>query len=273
HLRDAIWRNLAEAEGYLRSEESLQAEWLGVDGDRELWVHSSRFSAVVSAGHGGRIVELTHFRAGVNLANTLTRRRESYHRTVASDPMVEPAHADDAMPSIHELEGALRLEALPPVDLDVRALLVDRVLGSSLDEASYAAADYAPVHSWAGEIFLGDVARGSDFVVIELECRGVHRLGKRIELSDSGSLSVTYRWDPAAFPERAFFAPELSLALDPGLEFDPEPTDVWRHPIVTVSKRESGLEESEQGESVTPRWPAALGRAGLVVPPPGPDGG
>jgi len=52
--------------------------------------------------------------------------------------------------------------------------------------------------------------------------------------------------------------------------FEPEPASVWRHPIVTVSKREDGLEESVQGESITPRWPAQLGEARIVLaPPPG----
>jgi hypothetical protein len=35
---------------------------------------------------------------------------------------------------------------------------------------------------------------------------------------------------------------------------------------VTLSKREDGLEESVQGESVTPRWPSALGVARIVIP-------
>jgi hypothetical protein len=97
----------------------------------------------------------------------------------------------------------------------------------------------------------------------------VHRLSKTYEITDSGAVSVTYRWDPAAFPLDALFAPEISTALDPGIRFEPEPCEVWRHSIVTVSKREDGLEESVQGESLTPRWPSELGWARIVVPPPG----
>jgi hypothetical protein len=89
-------------------------------------------------------------------------------------------------------------------------------------------------------------------------------------MSESGVVVVAYRWDPAAFPEDAVFAPEVSLEVDPGVGFEPEPASVWRHPIVTVSKREDGLEESVQGESITPRWPAQLGEARIVLaPPPG----
>jgi hypothetical protein len=59
------------------------------------------------------------------------------------------------------------------------------------------------------------------------------------------------------------FAPEISLASDPGLTFDPVPEDVWRYDIVTVSKKESGYEETVQGEAITPRWPCRLGRASV----------
>jgi alpha-amylase/alpha-mannosidase (GH57 family) len=271
HLRDSIWSNLALAEGTLRSGEPLQAEWLDIDADgvRELWVHSSTFSAVVRARRGGSLTELTHFGAGVNLANTLTRRRESYHRTApAKAPTDEHGSDADAMPSIHELEEGLRLDALPPVDLDVRALFVDRMLPGSLDEARYRAADYAPVYSWSEDLFDAELTVGRSLVILALEAEGVHRLSKIYEIAESGSLTVTYRWDPAAFPEDASFAPEISTAMDPGLRFEPQPIEVWRHPIVTVSKREDGLEESVQGESVTPRWVAATGYARVVCPRP-----
>ena len=270
HLRDSIWGNLAEAERILRAGEPLVAEWLDVDGDGdvELSVHSARFSAVVRVRRGGTLTELTHFEPGVNLANTLTRRRESYHRTTSASAAAQASPDGDAMPSIHELEDGLRMDALPPVDLDVRALFVDRMLPGSLEEAGYQAADYAPVHSWSRERFAAQLTVGGGTVVLALEAEGVHRLSKIYELTESGAVSVSYRWDPAAFPEDAYFAPELSLEVDPGVGFEPEPAAVWRHAIITVSKREDGLEESVQGESITPRWPSALGAARVVVPAP-----
>jgi hypothetical protein len=286
HLRQAIWENLARAEGLLRSGEGLQAEWLDLDGDGrpELWVHSSRFSAVVSPARGGCLTELTHFEAGVNLVDVLTRRRESYHRTSRAE-QVAGARSEtgavleassfshtpptaDAMPSIHELEGVVRLDTLPPIDLDVRALLVDRVLGSALDPASYAVAEYAPIQSWSRSAFRAEVTTVRDGIEVALESSEVGRLAKKIRFAESGRVVVSYRWDPGGFPENARFAPELSLSMDPGIEWQPEPGDVWRYPITTVSQRESGLEESAQGESITPLWPMGLGAARLVIPPP-----
>ena len=55
HLREAIWRNLSEAEGRLRHGEALEWEVFDFDGDghEEVWLHSDQFSAVVSPWRGG----------------------------------------------------------------------------------------------------------------------------------------------------------------------------------------------------------------------------
>jgi len=96
HLRAAIWRNLALAEAELRRGEELAVERLDFDGDgaEELWIHSGVFSAVVSPERGGVIEEYTVFEQGVNYADVLTRRRESYHEPA-------PGHAGgDASPAV-----------------------------------------------------------------------------------------------------------------------------------------------------------------------------
>ena len=69
-LREAIWMNLARAEAELRAGEALAAETLDfdADGSDEVWVHSSRFSAIVSPGRGGAVIEYTMGVAGVRRA-------------------------------------------------------------------------------------------------------------------------------------------------------------------------------------------------------------
>ncbi len=267
HLRRAIWANLAEAEAILRAGQSLEAERddSDADGAVEIQVHSAAFAAVVRPDRGGAVVELTDFAARANLVDVLTRRRESYHRTATRAPTA--AHVEDgAMPSIHEIEAGLSIEALPPVDLDLRALFVDRVVAAELDAASYEAAAYVPLHSWASERFEVELASSGESVTISMLSTGTRRLEKTLVLGEDGSVEADYRWDPAAFPDDARFAPELSTSADPGISFDPEPDDVWRHDVVTLSKRESGFEESVQGASITPLWPCSLGRARVRIP-------
>jgi alpha-amylase len=256
----------------LRQGEALDVELRDLDGDgaAEVWVHSATVSAVVRPSRGGALVELTDLRSGVNLANVLTRRRESYHRVTAGAAHAPHATEEGAMPSIHEIEEGLKVDELPPVDLDVRALLVDRVVADTLTVEAYARADYTPLHTWSRDAFHVDTsivrAPGGDVVTVALASGGVIALEKTLAFEDGGDVTVTYRWDPAGLPADAWFAPELSLEHDPGLAFEPAPADVWRHDIVTMSKRESGLEQTVQGVSVTPLWPTALGSARIVIP-------
>lgn len=267
-----MWQHLAEAERTLRQGESLAFELRDLDGDgaSEVWVHSATLSAVVRPSLGGALVELTDLRSGVNLANVLTRRRESYHRITAGSAHRPHAAEEGAMPSIHEIEEGLAVDELPPVDLDVRALLIDRVLADTLDLETYQRVDYTPLHTWSRDAFhaAASIARApdGDVATVQLASYGVIALEKTLTFEDGGDLTVTYRWDPAGLPARAWFAPELSLEHDPGVTFAPAPAAVWRHDIATMSKNESGLEQTVQGVSVTPLWPTALGSARLVIP-------
>ncbi len=268
HLRAAIWANLAQAERLLRTGERLSAEVvdLGGDGREEVWVHSERFSAVVAPTRGGALTELTDFASGRNLADTLTRRRESYHRVEAP----HPAHAGSedngqGMPSIHELEERLKLEELPPVDMEERAILLDRVLPADLTREEYERGNYGTLRSWASDAMAVTLEEDDQAVEVRMRASGPGSLEKDVRLDAEGGLEVCYRWDPAAFPTDARFAPELSLSADVEvqLEADPEPSDLWRWEIRTVSKSEHGFEETVQGTSLTPLWPAALGEVRL----------
>jgi alpha-amylase len=268
HLRGAVWANLAEAEGILRSSEPMAFEVVDLDGDGsdEVWVHSGAFSALVAPARGGAVEEWTLFARRTNLADTLTRRREAYHRDVTP----APAHAavdDGGMPSIHALEEGLRFDTLPPADRDDRAIGVVRILEAGLDAAAYQAADYDPLRSWAREALAHRVVQGPEGVVVHLLAAGAGALSVDVALSSDGALSLSYRWDPGAFPRDALFAPELSLNGEVAMKLHPEPAQVWRFDIATVSKSERGAETSVQGVSVTPLWPASLGEARVVLRP------
>jgi hypothetical protein len=280
HLRDTVWRKLAEAEGHLRIGEGLAWEQvdLDLDGHEEIWVHSERFSALVSPARGGAVEEFTLFQAGVNLANTLTRRREAYHERTSepsarkgNDP--HPGGEGDLSiaPSIHDLEGDLRFTELPPVDAEDRALFQERVLGSETELGAYQGGHYTPLHSWAGQslrivaVDEGPTESGSGpedpgpaWIEISLEDMEEGRLEKRIRFSSDGTLDVLYSWDPRGFPEDALFTTELSLGAEIEVVSVPG-SDSWRYPVSTFSKSERGFDEMIQGESLTIRWPVGTG--------------
>jgi hypothetical protein len=272
-LREAIWLNLAHAEGELRAGERLTAETLDFDGDGsdEVWVHSSRFSAVVSPSRGGAVVEYTIFEDGINYADVLTRRWEAYHDAAlaeaaraakeASHAAATP-HADPGgVASIHDLERAMTLVERPPVDLDDRALLVDRMLGAEVTAERHALAAYKPVKSWGRAAMSFEAIQEED--AVEIVCTG-DALVKRIRFSEDGSITVTWNWDGSAFDPGTRFTSECSLFRPLELEATPAATR-WVAPVETVAKSERGLDRTIQGESVTLLWSATVGNAKLVV--------
>ena len=264
HLREAVWANLAAAEAELRQGEPVVWESADYDGDGhdELLVHGARFSAVVSPWRGGAIEELTRFATGVNHANTLTRRREAYHQEAVDRKQSAADAPQGSTPSIHDIEAAMRLTELPPVDRDPRAVLVDRVLPGSLSEADHVRGAFEPV--WSGAA-VPRTSRASTFeggVEIVL-LSASPRVEKRLRFSADGQVTADYRWDPADFPADAHFAPELSLAG--GLVPATNAPESWQFPITTVAKSERGFDETAQGVSFTPRWPVSAGAAHIEL--------
>ncbi|HEX5386385.1 MAG TPA: alpha-amylase/4-alpha-glucanotransferase domain-containing protein [Gemmatimonadales bacterium] len=277
HLREAIWRNLAAAEAGLRRGQGLAWEVLDLDNDGhdEIWVHSDRFSAVVSPHRGGAVEDYTIFATGINYANALTRRLEPYYVT-AIEEQARAEHGDSAgAASIHDIEAGLRLDAQPPTDREDRTLFVDRVLAPGIALENYVAGDYAPVRSWARVPAAYEVSRPRG--AVEIRCTlpaggisdavsdGAPRpLEKLIRFTPDGRVTVSYAWDPAMAAPDDLFAPELSLFRPLDAAFEPKP-EVWSFPIETLAKSERGLDRTLQGESITPRWPVSAGAARISL--------
>ena len=261
HLRHAIWHQLALAERVLREGESLAYEELDLDFDGfpELWVHSAQVSAVISPHRGGAVETFTRFNDLTNLADVLTRRRESYHEL----PKESHAHdqAKGGTASIHDIEKAARLRALPPVDAEPRAILVERLLAADLSADDYSHAKYKPLRSWASVPMSARVSVDGDALTIAM--RG-DELEKTLRFDPAGCVEVSYAWNPAVAHGSAFFAPELSLTREVALRLEPH-ADIWKYNITTVARSERGFEETMQGVSLTPRWPAQLGRGTLEI--------
>ena len=269
HLRDAIWRNLAEAEAELRRSEGLAWDVLDLDGDgyEEIWIHSPAFAAVISPARGGAVEEYTLFASGVNYANTLTRRREAYLDLALERSADHGSPGDAGTASIHDIEAGIRLDVRPPLDADDRALFVDRILpgGGTLPE--YTRGEYWAVLSWARQRCSYTVERRKGGV--EVVCSvpsGRARLEKRLWCDAEGNLAVAWRWDPSAAEPGDLFATELSLAGSVTLTATP-PAGEWRFEIETIAKSERGLDRTRQGESVTLRWPVELGEASVELRP------
>jgi hypothetical protein len=293
-LRAAVWENLARAEGILRQDEALSCEEVDIDydGQTELWVHSHAFSAIVSPARGGAVEELTWFAQGTNIANALTRRREAYHitaqgedRTAASDAGStaransvrihtssagsSEVHTKDSAaavgaPSIHELEHGFQVDELPPVDLDDRAIFIERVLATNVSPAAYERATYVPAASGSTLAMSYSVDASTDRLRIVVRSPDGH-LEKELTFSPYGAVRARFAWDPAAFGATEWFTTELSLDREHDLVTIGNPR-MWSHPIETIAKSERGLDRTLQGFSYLILWPIALGRGEVEIP-------
>jgi len=270
-LRAEIWRNLAQAEGELRAGESLQCETLDLDGDghNELWIHSSRFSALVSPTRGGAVEELTRFALGENLADMLTRRREAYHVTAlrekeekelskAAAPPASTQSKSESAPSIHDIEESLSLGELPPADLDDRALFIERVLPAWTTIEAYTQAEYEPLASTARLPMAAEVELAGDTVVVSLTSRD-DLFSKRLTFFPDGRVHAKFSWRASEFPPDSWFTTEISVSRP--VQLAAAGATVWEHAIETVAKSERGLDRTLQGTSYLVRWPAHLGSA------------
>ena len=226
--------------------------------------------------------ELVWLDPAADVTNYLTRRLGAYHEealargveSAAGGAPSEGTEADSTV-SIHEIEDGAILECLPPVDPEVRVLVRERGLGPyvTLDDyrdgtfaALWSSPDVAPPPPSAGE---ADAAGVSDALVWRFRATGPGGVGgitKSIAIADD-RVEIEWHWAGDTFPPDAWFCPEFSLGCEVDLTVDPEPSESWTFPIVTVSKCPDGFEEIEQGRSVTPRWPAKLGHARVVIRP------
>jgi len=224
----------------------------------------------VSPQRGGAVEEMTLFEHGVNLANTLTRRREPYHELNGNgEESADPA--GDPTPSIHDLEEGLRFTELPPVDPDDRAIFLERVLTETVTETDYQGGDYHAFRSWAGVPFrvvgiekVGGEGISSPAIEIRLIACGPVALEKRLRFEATGTVEVFFRWDVAPFPPDAFFTTEISLGDVAQVEPSPD-AEIWRFPISTFSKSERGFDETVQGDALLVRWPVSLGGGSVRI--------
>lgn len=268
HLRHAIWAELARGEALLRRGEGLAVERLDLDGDGhdEIWMHSDRFSAVVSPRRGGAIEEWTVFASGRNLAATLTRRREAYHAPPPNGGGPAPEPSGDGTPSIHDLEKMLSPGELPPFDDHDRAILQEVRIPSAPDGAALARGDLGARRSWAGEPGRADLHRTDQTVEVRIELAGLRKV---LRFSAAGELTLELAWERDG-GHAGWLATELSLAAPVLVDGDADAE--WSYPIETIARSERGFERTRQGTALVLAWrdERRLGRA--VIRPAEPDG-
>lgn len=98
HLRHAVYENLIEAEKIV-ADKGIKIDDFDCDGYDEVRIRTDGLSIWVIPRHGGGIAELSLFKHRFNLADTLMRRFEHYHRGIKLG-----SRSDKGVSSIHEIE-------------------------------------------------------------------------------------------------------------------------------------------------------------------------
>jgi alpha-amylase/alpha-mannosidase (GH57 family) len=86
HLREALWREVIEAEHLIEGDRSpvrSRRDGLGAPQRDELYFTSARYSALVDCADGATLSSLDLRTAGVPLINSVARRPEAYHARLA----------------------------------------------------------------------------------------------------------------------------------------------------------------------------------------------
>ena len=153
---------------------------------------------------------------------------------------------------------------MPPLDAETRALFLERIIPSGVTQEQYAQGNYWPHQSWTGVQCGFTIERQHDSIAVVCSFPGQPGLEKRVEFAADGSIGVSFEWDPSSGQPDDLFTSELSLFTPLEIRSDPA-AEQWSFPIETVAKSERGLDRTKQGQSVTLRWPAHLGRAAVVL--------
>ncbi|WP_297471146.1 alpha-amylase/4-alpha-glucanotransferase domain-containing protein [Thermococcus sp.] len=265
HLRRAVWENIIRANTFVSSGSFVKD--IDFDGLGEVFIEGKNFYYAFKPGLGGSLVEFSSKSRLVNYADVLTRRHEHYHSVGSA----VPEDAGEGVESIHELSQGIPEEVRNEIAYDSvrRALLQDRFLRQETTLDDFRLNRYDPLVDFSKEPYGYSLEDG--------------RL--RLWRSESG-FSVVKTFKPTddgfvvdySVAGRGTFAVELNVAVhsvmeSPGelygsgvevndkyavgrfsIELDGK-ARIWKFPVKTLSKSESGWDFIQQGVSYTILFP------------------
>jgi alpha-amylase len=228
HIRQAIYANLIEAEARLRKllgEHGTTMELTDYDaeGNDEAVVRGDTFTAVIKPRLGGNLIEYSALEHNFSLTDTLTRRREGYHRKLEK-ATTGVSKADTA--SIHDLVLAKEegLNALLVDDWYLKRCFIDHFIGGSCSLEQFQAGHWAEEGDFILEPFTVELDPAGQTVNLARDGHiwrpeGVFpvRLEKRYRFFEDTRLEVAYRLSTThTQPLHVLFAVENNFNFQAG---------------------------------------------------------
>ncbi len=299
YLRHSVYSNLIAAEklkAKLPGQKNLLEQKIldiDKDGSEEIVIKNELIDIFVSPERGGAILELDYKPKSLNLSNTLSRRRESYHEKILKLAASGGNPGVSSSPqSIHDLtlvkEG--HLEDYLVYDNYPRVSLIEHFLKELVSASDFSKGRYAEKGNFINKVFDYKIKSAKNDISLDLSSYGLVnnktiKLNKIIRiLKDKARLEINYSLENQTNevletrfgPEFNFYLHNLNFKNPGSLEkidfWDfqddwygmkikyrfSQPADLIYFPVETVSDSESGMERNYQGLSQIFFWPLRL---------------
>ena len=227
HLRNAIYRHLIAAHNAIDDSEektgprvSLEVADFNLDLRQEVKIENDLLVAFIRPAMGGQIYEFDVRHALVNILNTLDRRPEIYHDTIAA--MLRQDHSSHESGRDHMVLKQGGMEERLVYDTYPRKALVDHFLPLDVTLADLVACRNRELGDFTNGAYLSKVQRSADRVLLSMDRIGMAdgnlvRIHKSIELeAGSPSLVVQYILEDLPVGIPLHFAIEINVAAMAG---------------------------------------------------------
>lgn len=116
NLRNNAYRFLIEAEKKYETAEgmvfpSIEVNDINLDAYDEVFIRNNMYNACFTTKYGGQLIEFDIKPLNFNLLNTLTRRKEGYHRQISKSEGDLTSQGRDGISTIHDMSVSLSDEA------------------------------------------------------------------------------------------------------------------------------------------------------------------
>lgn len=227
HLRRVIYEHLIRADSmidkYGESPEPFYRGDFDRDGYEEVCLANSSYRIFLSPNRGGSIYEMDFIPGCWNLVDTLTRRREAYHRQILKEVHKLESQESPERASIHELSRSVEKGVIEELCYDKypRVCLLDHFIPSETRLGSFSRCTHQELGDFSGRSYTLVTRRrhGNHEMVLKSEWQGDGSAFARVEKSvllmkESEGIEVNYRID--ADLGDTFFGSEFNIACLPG---------------------------------------------------------
>ncbi|MBI2560278.1 MAG: DUF1926 domain-containing protein, partial [Planctomycetes bacterium] len=208
HLRFATYKHLLNAEKIAEGNSSgklyKEVTDFDLDTNAEVYIGNEHLSAYFKPDRGGHLYEFDYKAKGLNLLNTLARRKEAYHKKIASSSSKVQG---DRVKSIHDIVAPQQegLEKMLHYDWYLRESLIDHFFRMDTRLEDVAHCTYDELGDFVQspyEVGLNDPPQADENVMLLLQRMGsVTQNGKRLPIGvekivrldkNSPTLSISY---------------------------------------------------------------------------------